>query len=151
MTATSRKRSESSAPPRWRSAKTRAAWCNPELLVQLHRAQLLLAVGLISLLLRGVQVLLLAQQVYAVLLDLLLQCHRSLPLGRLQLPQFGRPLDAVRDTVHPADYQQPDGVWSGLVRLRATVQLSMLKHVSVSETKISLFEGVSLPVCLVSF
>ena len=33
-------------------------------------------------------------------------------------------------------------MWSGLVRLRATVQLSMLKHVSVSETKISLFEGV---------
>ena len=28
------------------------------------------------------------------------------------------------------------------MRLRATVQLSMLKHVSVSETKISLFEGV---------
>ena len=30
------------------------------------------------------------------------------------------------------------------MRLRATVQLSMLKHVSVSETKISLFEGVEV-------
>ena len=67
------------------------------------------------------------QQVHAVLLDLLLQCHRSLPLGRLQLPLFGRPLAAVRDMVHPADYQRTDGVWSDLVRLCATVKLSMSK------------------------
>ena len=56
MTATSRKRSKSSAPPCWRSAKTGAAWCNPELDAQLHHAQLLLAASL----LREVQVLLLA-------------------------------------------------------------------------------------------
>ena len=54
-----------------------------------------------------------------------------LPLGSNHcryVGHLGRPLAAIRDMVHPADYQRTvDGLWSDLVRLCATVHLSMLK------------------------